>query len=92
MDTRHARAERPRSPAEAGPEAAPWSSRRSPSTGTEVVLHELAELRRQGRRPATVRVYADSPTALAALDVYRDVVLTRASNCAQGSRPLVRPS
>ncbi|MGW2717755.1 MBL fold metallo-hydrolase RNA specificity domain-containing protein [Streptomyces sp. NPDC001492] len=41
---------------------------------TEVVLHELAELRRQGRLPAAVPVYVDSPMALAALDVYRDAV------------------
>ncbi|MDN3029175.1 MBL fold metallo-hydrolase [Streptomyces sp. S.PB5] len=45
---------------------------------TEVVLHELAELRRTGRLPAGVPVYVDSPMALAALDVYRDAVLTRA--------------
>ncbi|MEW2305839.1 MBL fold metallo-hydrolase [Streptomyces sp. NPDC006655] len=45
---------------------------------TEVVLHELAELRRAGRLPASVPVYVDSPMALAALDVYRDAVLTRA--------------
>ncbi|MEU6378710.1 MBL fold metallo-hydrolase [Streptomyces sp. NPDC046909] len=45
---------------------------------TEVVLHELAELRRTGRLPAEVPVYVDSPMALAALDVYRDAVLTRA--------------
>ncbi|MCC9711888.1 MBL fold metallo-hydrolase [Streptomyces sp. MNU76] len=46
---------------------------------TEVVLHELAELRREGRLPADVPVYVDSPMALAALDVYRDAVLTRAA-------------
>lgn len=45
---------------------------------TEVVLHELAELRREGRLPAAVPVYVDSPMALAALDVYRDAVLGRA--------------
>ncbi|WP_405910432.1 MBL fold metallo-hydrolase [Streptomyces sp. NBC_00828] len=45
---------------------------------TEVVLHELAELRRSGRLPAAVPVYVDSPMALAALDVYRDAILTRA--------------
>lgn len=45
---------------------------------TEVVLHELAELRSAGRLPASVPVYVDSPMALAALDVYRDAVLTRA--------------
>ncbi|MFG2026889.1 MBL fold metallo-hydrolase RNA specificity domain-containing protein [Streptomyces sp. NPDC048825] len=44
---------------------------------TEVVLHELAELRRAGLIPATVPVYVDSPMALAALDVYRDAILTR---------------
>ncbi|WP_329268340.1 MBL fold metallo-hydrolase [Streptomyces sp. NBC_01451] len=46
---------------------------------TEVVLHELAELRRTGRLPAAVPVYVDSPMALAALDVYREAILTRAS-------------
>mgnify|MGYP001041140505 CR=1 FL=1 len=45
---------------------------------TEVVLHELAELRRDGRLPASVPVYVDSPMALAALDVYRDALLTHA--------------
>ncbi|PYC87329.1 MBL fold metallo-hydrolase [Streptomyces tateyamensis] len=41
---------------------------------TEIVLHELAELRRSGRLPAGVPVYADSPMALAALQIYRDAV------------------
>ncbi|MGR3867478.1 MBL fold metallo-hydrolase RNA specificity domain-containing protein [Streptomyces graminifolii] len=41
---------------------------------TEVVLHELAELRRRSLIPAAVPVYVDSPMALAALDVYRDAV------------------
>ncbi|MFR0354602.1 MBL fold metallo-hydrolase RNA specificity domain-containing protein [Streptomyces sediminimaris] len=41
---------------------------------TETVLHELAALRHQGRLPAAVPVYVDSPMALAALDVYRDAV------------------
>jgi metallo-beta-lactamase family protein len=45
---------------------------------TEVVLHELAALRRAGHLPASVPVYVDSPMALAALDVYRDALLTRA--------------
>ncbi|WP_405653178.1 MBL fold metallo-hydrolase RNA specificity domain-containing protein [Streptomyces sp. NBC_00019] len=45
---------------------------------TEVVLNELAELRRKGSLPAGVPVYVDSPMALAALDVYRDAVLSRA--------------
>ena len=45
---------------------------------TEVVLHELAGLRSQGRLPAAVPVYVDSPMALAALDVYRDAVLAKA--------------
>ncbi|WP_234388993.1 MBL fold metallo-hydrolase [Streptomyces sp. AS58] len=45
---------------------------------TEVVLHELAELRHAGRLLASVPVYVDSPMALAALDVYRDALLTRA--------------
>ncbi|MEU5100488.1 MBL fold metallo-hydrolase [Streptomyces sp. NPDC020996] len=43
---------------------------------TEVVLHELAELRRTGKLPAAVPVYVDSPMALAALDVYRDALAT----------------
>ncbi|MCW8376163.1 MBL fold metallo-hydrolase RNA specificity domain-containing protein [Streptomyces justiciae] len=46
---------------------------------TEVVLHELAELRRAGALPAAVPVYVDSPMALAALDVYRDAVLAKAA-------------
>ncbi|MGW3940496.1 MBL fold metallo-hydrolase RNA specificity domain-containing protein [Streptomyces phaeochromogenes] len=45
---------------------------------TEVVLHELAVLRSEGRLPAAVPVYVDSPMALAALDVYRDAILARA--------------
>ncbi|MFJ9116843.1 MBL fold metallo-hydrolase RNA specificity domain-containing protein [Streptomyces sp. NPDC102394] len=45
---------------------------------TEVVLHELAELRREGRLPAAVPVYVDSPMALAALDVYRDALRAHA--------------
>jgi metallo-beta-lactamase family protein len=39
---------------------------------TEVVLHELAELRRAGRLPASVPVYVDSPMALAALRIYQE--------------------
>ncbi|MER6628964.1 MBL fold metallo-hydrolase [Streptomyces sp. NPDC000987] len=46
---------------------------------TEVVLHELAELRRTGRLPAAVPVYVDSPMALAALDVYRDALAAGAA-------------
>ncbi|WP_212671688.1 MBL fold metallo-hydrolase [Streptomyces sp. A2-16] len=45
---------------------------------TEILLHELAGLRREGRLPAGVPVYVDSPMALAALDVYRDAVAARA--------------
>ncbi|MCY0939761.1 MBL fold metallo-hydrolase RNA specificity domain-containing protein [Streptomyces antarcticus] len=41
---------------------------------TEVVLHELAGLRRDGVLPRHVPVYVDSPMALAALDVYRDAL------------------
>ncbi|WP_406364846.1 MBL fold metallo-hydrolase RNA specificity domain-containing protein [Streptomyces sp. NBC_01546] len=41
---------------------------------TEVVLHELAGLRRDGVLPHHVPVYVDSPMALAALDVYRDAL------------------
>ncbi|CAM5455838.1 MBL fold metallo-hydrolase RNA specificity domain-containing protein [Streptomyces avidinii] len=41
---------------------------------TEVVLHELAELRRDGTLSRSVPVYVDSPMALAALDVYRDAL------------------
>jgi Cft2 family RNA processing exonuclease len=36
---------------------------------TEVVLHELAELRRSGHVPAGTRIWVDSPMALAALRV-----------------------
>ncbi|MFI5640061.1 MBL fold metallo-hydrolase RNA specificity domain-containing protein [Streptomyces goshikiensis] len=45
---------------------------------TEVVLHELAELRSEGTLPRSVPVYVDSPMALAALDVYRDALRSRA--------------
>ncbi|MGZ9934987.1 MBL fold metallo-hydrolase RNA specificity domain-containing protein [Streptomyces sp. NC-S4] len=41
---------------------------------TEVVLHELAGLRRDGTLPRHVPVYVDSPMALAALDVYREAL------------------
>jgi metallo-beta-lactamase family protein len=44
---------------------------------TEVVLHQLAELRRTGRLPAGAPVYVDSPMALAALQVYRDAFAVR---------------
>ncbi|WP_431682632.1 MBL fold metallo-hydrolase RNA specificity domain-containing protein [Kitasatospora sp. KL5] len=44
---------------------------------TEVVLHQLAELRRSGRLPAGAPVYVDSPMALAALQVYRDAFAVR---------------
>ncbi|MEV7179061.1 MBL fold metallo-hydrolase [Kitasatospora sp. NPDC093679] len=44
---------------------------------TEVVLHELAELRRSGRLRAGAPVYVDSPMALAALQVYRDAFARR---------------
>ncbi|CAM5652789.1 MBL fold metallo-hydrolase [Streptomyces avidinii] len=44
---------------------------------TEVVLHELAGLRREGILPPNVPVHVDSPMALAALDVYRDALRTR---------------
>ncbi|MFP3989750.1 MBL fold metallo-hydrolase [Streptomyces sp. E11-3] len=46
---------------------------------TEVVLHELAALRREGVLPASVPVYVDSPMALAALDVYRDAIAAKAA-------------
>lgn len=39
---------------------------------TEVVLHELAQARQSGALPAGIPVYADSPMALAALDIYRE--------------------
>ncbi|MDI2129518.1 MBL fold metallo-hydrolase RNA specificity domain-containing protein [Yinghuangia seranimata] len=45
---------------------------------TEVVLHELAELRRAGRLPASVPVYVDSPMALAALRIYQDAFAAQA--------------
>ncbi|MEU6732655.1 MBL fold metallo-hydrolase [Streptomyces physcomitrii] len=38
---------------------------------TEVVLHELTQLRRRGVLAGSVPVFVDSPMALAALDVYR---------------------
>lgn len=41
---------------------------------TEIVLRELAELRRTEVLPAEVPVYVDSPMALAALDVYQDAL------------------
>ncbi|WP_232543883.1 hypothetical protein [Streptomyces buecherae] len=41
---------------------------------TEVVLHELAELRRVGTLPPNVPAYVDSTMALAALDIYRGAV------------------
>ncbi|MDC2947894.1 MBL fold metallo-hydrolase [Streptomyces heilongjiangensis] len=41
---------------------------------TEVVLCELAELRRSGRLPAGARIWVDSPTALAALWVYQSAL------------------
>ncbi|MHC0429808.1 MBL fold metallo-hydrolase RNA specificity domain-containing protein [Streptomyces sp. O3] len=46
---------------------------------TEVVLHELAALRRDGLLPAAVPVFVDSPMALAALDVYRAAVRAHSS-------------
>ncbi|MFD1662101.1 MBL fold metallo-hydrolase RNA specificity domain-containing protein [Streptomyces caeni] len=45
---------------------------------TEVVLNELAGLRRDGTLPRGVPVYVDSPMALRALDVYRDAIRARA--------------
>ncbi|MFJ9608407.1 MBL fold metallo-hydrolase RNA specificity domain-containing protein [Kitasatospora sp. NPDC101176] len=39
---------------------------------TEVVLHQLTELRRNGRLAADVPVYVDSPMALATLQIYRE--------------------
>ncbi|MFF9785876.1 MBL fold metallo-hydrolase RNA specificity domain-containing protein [Streptomyces nigrescens] len=45
---------------------------------TEVVLHELAELRSSGRLPSSVPVFVDSPMALAALDVYTEAIRTQA--------------
>ncbi|MFJ8383967.1 MBL fold metallo-hydrolase RNA specificity domain-containing protein [Streptomyces sp. NPDC094438] len=60
---------------------------------TEVVLHELAGLRRDGTIPKSVPVYVDSPMALAALDVYRDAIAARSPELrpeilAQGTRAL----
>ncbi|MFD3960472.1 MULTISPECIES: MBL fold metallo-hydrolase RNA specificity domain-containing protein [Streptomyces] len=46
---------------------------------TEVVLHELAELRGTGALPRSVPVYVDSPMALAALDVYRGALRGRSA-------------
>ncbi|AZS69825.1 hypothetical protein DDE74_01540 [Streptomyces lydicus] len=53
---------------------------------TEVVLHELAELRSSGRLPSSVPVFVDSPMALAALDVYTEAIRTQAPEL----RPEVR--
>ncbi|MFI1566537.1 MBL fold metallo-hydrolase RNA specificity domain-containing protein [Streptomyces sp. NPDC020490] len=62
---------------------------------TEVVLHELAELRRTGRLPAAVPVYVDSPMALAALDVYRDALAAGApelrADITEGGTAALRP-
>ncbi|WP_412078685.1 MBL fold metallo-hydrolase RNA specificity domain-containing protein [Streptomyces xanthophaeus] len=60
---------------------------------TEVVLHELADLRREGLLPRHVPVYVDSPMALAALDVYRDALRShspelRPEALAQGERAI----
>jgi metallo-beta-lactamase family protein len=44
---------------------------------TEVVLHQLAELRRTGRLPAGAPVYVDSPMALSALEIYREAFAAR---------------
>ncbi|MFD8596770.1 MBL fold metallo-hydrolase RNA specificity domain-containing protein [Kitasatospora sp. NPDC059646] len=44
---------------------------------TEVILHELAGLRRTGRLPAGVPVFVDSPMALATLRIYRDAFTER---------------
>ena len=41
---------------------------------TEVVLLELAALRRRGLLSADVPVYVDSPMALGALDIYREAI------------------
>ncbi|MEE1769976.1 MBL fold metallo-hydrolase [Streptomyces sp. JV185] len=46
---------------------------------TEVVLHELTELRHRGILPRSVPVYVDSPMALAALDVYREALRAHSS-------------
>ncbi|MFD9128513.1 MBL fold metallo-hydrolase RNA specificity domain-containing protein [Kitasatospora sp. NPDC059571] len=44
---------------------------------TEVVLHELGNLRRSGRLPAGAPVHVDSPMALAALEIYREALAAR---------------
>jgi metallo-beta-lactamase family protein len=41
---------------------------------TEVILYHLAELVAQGRLPADVPVFVDSPMALSALNVYRQAI------------------
>lgn len=51
---------------------------------TEVVLHELAELRRSGHLSGSVPVYVDSPMALAALRVYQDAFAARAPELRPG--------
>ncbi|MCD9193305.1 MBL fold metallo-hydrolase RNA specificity domain-containing protein [Streptomyces albireticuli] len=45
---------------------------------TEVVLHELARLRRAGALPRAVPVYVDSPMALATLRIYEEALVARA--------------
>ncbi|WP_200895320.1 MBL fold metallo-hydrolase RNA specificity domain-containing protein [Kitasatospora griseola] len=45
---------------------------------TEVVLHQLAELRRAGRLPISAPVHVDSPMALATLRIYQDAFADRA--------------
>ncbi|MER5635528.1 MBL fold metallo-hydrolase [Kitasatospora sp. NPDC002227] len=47
---------------------------------TEVVLHELAELKRTGKIPASVPVFVDSPMALRTLRIYQDAI-DRRSPC-----------
>lgn len=46
---------------------------------TEVVLHQLAELRRTGRLAAGAPVYVDSPMALATLQIYRDAFTAKSA-------------
>ncbi|MFF2625482.1 MBL fold metallo-hydrolase RNA specificity domain-containing protein [Kitasatospora griseola] len=45
---------------------------------TEVVLHQLAELRRTGRLPSSAPVHVDSPMALATLRIYQEAFADRA--------------
>lgn len=58
---------------------------------TEVVLHQLAELRHAGRLPTAAPVYVDSPMALSALEIYREAFAARSPSCAPRCWPRATP-